>query len=206
MKATPEEYALHQRMVAGDDPIAFAELAEWLYIDLVNQTMARAKASDTTADAMLVEEAVGTALLAYNRKPTAYDPDKLPLRNYLIMAAYRDFQNARAKENRRPERQLSSMEAELALACVYDAQDLSLVESNLEADQLWQAVEAAFSDPVEREIVRLIVEGVRSPEPYAQLLGITEEPVTTRVKHVQRVKDRIVKRLRRVGGTLDGKR
>ncbi len=41
MKATVEEYDFHQRILARDDPVAFAALAEWLYNPLVQDVRRR---------------------------------------------------------------------------------------------------------------------------------------------------------------------
>lgn len=56
MKATIQEYDFHQRILARDDPIAFAALADWLYNPLVQDVRKRA---GINADPMLVEEADG---------------------------------------------------------------------------------------------------------------------------------------------------
>ena len=63
MKATIQEFDFHQRILARDDPIAFAALAEWLYNPLVQDVRKRA---GIDADPVLVEEAVGEALLNYH--------------------------------------------------------------------------------------------------------------------------------------------
>src|SRR5207248_6874504 len=104
MKATVEEYDFHQRMLARDDPIAFAALAEWLYNPLVHDVYKRA---GINADPVLVEEAVGQALLDYHDTPERYDPDRGSLRSYLVMVAYRDSQNAHAREHRLMAHQIS---------------------------------------------------------------------------------------------------
>src|SRR5579863_3368741 len=103
MRATPQEYHYHQRLCARGDPTAFAELAEESYASLVQDVRRRA---GSYADPMLVEEAVGQALLDYQDKPARYDPNRMNLHNYLIMAAYRDFQNAEAREQRVAKRQI----------------------------------------------------------------------------------------------------
>src|SRR5437868_4633421 len=98
MRATPQEMAFHTRVMSSEDPTAFAELCEWLYARLVAETKARAGAD---ADPIVVEEAVGQALLNYEQRPEQYNPEKMGLERYLIMAAHRDFQNAMDKELRR---------------------------------------------------------------------------------------------------------
>ena len=42
MKATAQEYDFHQRILARDDPVAFAALAEELYAPLVQDVSRRA--------------------------------------------------------------------------------------------------------------------------------------------------------------------
>src|SRR5260370_31951620 len=95
MKATLEENDFHRRILARNDPIAFAALAEWLYHPLVQDVYKRA---GTNADAVLVEEAVGQALLDYHDTPERYNPNRAGLRSYLVMATYPDFHNAHAKK------------------------------------------------------------------------------------------------------------
>jgi DNA-directed RNA polymerase specialized sigma24 family protein len=107
MKATVDEQILHQRLLEGEDPVAFAELAEAFYSDVVRKTRARA---GPAADPVLVEEAVGKAFLDYNEDPKRYNPELSSLRTYLIMAAYRDFQKARNREYRWAQRQVRSLD------------------------------------------------------------------------------------------------
>lgn len=208
MKATAEEYSYHKRLCARDDPIAFAELADWLYHPLVQEVCKRAGLS---ADAMLVEEAVGEALLDYHEEPESYDPNRASLSSYLSMAAYRDFQNAQAKEHRVVERQISLFDPLLAEWEV-PVEDQEEIESQIEVENLWHIIDEVFPDPIERRIVTLILNGVRSPEPYAQLLQLDSLADGERVRQVRLVKYRITRRLRRrmaqqlqrsrTGGTL----
>ena len=192
MQATPQEYQFHQRLCARDDPIAFAELAECLYDALVQDVRKRA---GRQADPVLVEEAVGGALLDYYDKPERYDPGRMSLHGYLVMAAYRDFQNAWAREYRVQVRQIS----------VFDPafQENELVESlesldeQLQVEEMWAIIEEAFPDPVERGIVELIINRVRSPEPYIQLLRLGDLPGDEQLKQAKLAHYRIARRLRR---------
>lgn len=202
MKATPEEYAFHCRMLDPDDPVAFAALAEWLYDDLVRETGRRAGGG---ADPVLVEEAVGQALLSYNDAPERYDPERAPLRGYLVMAAYGDYRNAVAKEARRTSGRVSlSDETDTEQDLADDRQNIEAVLDRIEAEALWEAVAAAFPDPTDRQIVTLLINRVRSYEPYSKVLGLTNLPDDEQRKQVKRAKDRIAKRLRRIGQKLDG--
>ncbi len=210
MKATSEEYAMHQRLLANDDPIASAELAEWLYESLVRDTSARARAGAAggagAIDLVLVEEAVGQALLDYIEAPERFDPVRASLRGYLVMAAYRDFQNMSKKEARRaaPQRYLSALAAEREeFDLTDDQQDIDRIIEQIDAENLWQQIQEHFPDTAERQMVALLVDRVRSPQPYARLLGIEHLPTDEQAEAVKRAKDRMARRLRRIGETFN---
>lgn len=192
MQATPQEYQFHQRLCARGDPIAFAELAEWLYDALVQDVRKRA---GYQADPILVEEAVGDALLDYHDKPENYDPGRMSLHGYLVMSAYRDFQNAWAREYRVQARQISLFDPAF--------QEHELVESlenldeEIRAKELWTIIDKTFPDPVERGVVELIFNHVRSPAPYIQLLCLGDLPGDEQLKQAKLAHYRIARRLRR---------
>lgn len=190
MKATSQEYDFHQQILTRENPIAFAALAEWLYHPLVQDVYKRA---GINADPILVEEAVGQALLDYHDTPERYDPYRASLRSYLVMAAYRDFQNAQAKERRVTEHQVSLSDP--ALQEPVGSQEA--IESHLQVEELWGLINETFPDPTERRIVTLIVNKVRSPEPYARVLGLNNLPPEEQLRQVRLVKYRITRRLRR---------
>ncbi len=198
MKATPQEYDFHQRILVRDDPVAFAELAEWLYHPLVQDVQQRA---GSHADSTFVEEAVGQALLDYHDAPERYNSSRASLRGYLTMAAYRDFQNAQAKEHRVMGHQVSLFDPAFQEQDIVSDQGTmeigETVENRLHVEELWRLIDEMFSDPTERRIVTLIVNKVRPPEPYVQVLGIGDLPHEEQVKQVRRVKYRITRRLRR---------
>lgn len=195
MKATAQEFDFHQRILARDDPIAFAALAEWLYSPLVEDVYRR---SGANADVALVEEAVGEALLDYHDAPERYDPSRASLRSYLVMAAYRDFQNAQAREHRVTRHQVSLFDPALREQDVVGSQGTAEeVESQLHVEELWQLINEIFPDPTERRIVTLIINKVRSPEPYASVLGLGDLPNEERLRQIRLIKYRITRRLRR---------
>jgi hypothetical protein len=192
MQATLQEYDFHQRILARGDPIAFAQLAEWLYIPLVHDVQQRA---GTNADSTLVEEAVGEALLDYRDMPARYDPSRASLRSYLGMAAYRDFQNAFAKEYRVMAHQVSLFDPALQEQDIVESQER--IESQLQVEDLWKLIEEVFPGPTERRIVALIINSVHSPEPYARVLGLGDLPHEEKLRQVRLVKYRITRKLRR---------
>jgi hypothetical protein len=196
MKATVQEYDFHQRIFARDDPIAFVQLVESLYLPLVQDVQQRA---GSQADPILVEEAVGQALLDYHDTPAHYDPNRANLRSYLAMAAYRDFQNAQAKEQRVQSHQISLFDPTLQESVCYPEflEPDGMIASQTQAEQLWQCVQDIFCEPVERRIASLIIHGVDAPEPYAQILGLAGTTHKEQIKHIRLVKYRITRRLRR---------
>jgi isopropylmalate/homocitrate/citramalate synthase len=191
MKATEEELSFHRRILARDDPIAFAELASTMYSSLVQNVCKRA---GIHADAVLVEEAVGEALLDYHDRPDRYDPERAGLHSYLAMAAYRDFQNAAAKEQRVKARQISLFDPTLQ---EYMVGEQDTADSYLQAEELWSIINETFSDPVERRLITLILNKTQALTAYAQVLGIEHLPAEEQRKQVQLVKNRLTRRLRR---------
>jgi hypothetical protein len=194
MKATAEEYAFHQRICARDDPIAFAQLAEQLYSPLVQDVYKRAGYSHPL-DPVLVEEAVGRALLDYRDQPQRYDPQRMSLHGYLAMAAFRDYQNAQARERRIMNRQVSLFD--LSVQEQDFAEVWNLFDEGFNVDDIWKFIDETFPDPVERQMVELIINRERSIEPYARLLRLDGLSDDERQGQVQQVKYRIAKRLRR---------
>ena len=194
MKATLQEYHYHQRICARGDPTAFVELAEELYASLVQDVCRRA---GNHADPMLVEEAVGQAMLNYHDKPERYDPERMNLHGYLVMAAYRDFQNAEAREHRVSQHQISLSDPAFLEFDVMRNQVSAVSTGGIAAEELWAMIEELFSDPTEQQIVELIVNHVHSPEPYVQLLHLQDLPDDEQLRQVRLVKYRITRRLRR---------
>ena len=72
-----------------------------------------------------------------------------------------------------------------------------MVEGRLQAEALWHLIDQTFPGSTERRIVTLIINDIRSPEPYARVLGISDLPRAELLKQVQLVKYRITRRLRR---------
>lgn len=204
MKCTPEEYAFHQRVLAAD-PVAFSQLAERLYASLVRDTGARARShAGKAVDMTLVEEAVGQTLLDYNDHPERYNPEQSALHSYLVMAAYRDFQNSLSKEYRHTGRQATlSGEGLVELEVPDGRSEIDGLLSRISAQEWWSLVEGTFNEPADRQLVLMLANGVRATESYARVLGITGLPVEEQQREVKKAKDRVLKRLKRLGEAHD---
>jgi hypothetical protein len=192
MQATQQEYQFHQRICTRGDPIAFAELAEWLYDSLVQDVRKRA---GYQADPVLVEEAVGQALLDYHDMPDRYDPSRLSLQSYLVMSAHRDFQNVCAREHRVQAHQISLFDPAFQENDAAGSADS--LDEQLDVEELWAIIDETFPDPVERGIVDLIVNHEHAPEPYIQLLHLDALPGDEQIKQAKLAQYRIARRLRR---------
>lgn len=191
MRASAQEYQLHRRICARDDPTAFVELATWLYDSLVQHTRKRA---GKQADPILVEEAVGETLLDYHDHPERYDPDRMSLSRYLVMAAYRDFQNAQAREQRASIHQVSLFDPALQEDVGSNEETL---ESEINAAEIRRIIHKLFPGEQERQVVELVLCKERSYEPYIEVLQLGGLPYKEQVRHVKLVKNRVIRRLRR---------
>ena len=197
MRATTDEYAFHQGLLGQENRIVSARLSEELYNQVVRRTLAR---SGFSVDPVLVEEAVGQAFLDYFEAPERYDPERASLSTYLVMVAYRSFQKALERENRRSQWQvLHSDVAQVSDNQSVDDNDTEKLINRLLALEVWPRIEAAFTDPDEREVLFLIIDGVRDTSVYAGVLDVLHLPLGEQIQYVNKIKNRIKKRLRRIG-------
>jgi len=173
-----------------DDPAAHSELATAVYVPLLRDL----QATRPTEDLGRVSDVVGDLVLKFVRHPEEYDPARLPVRAYLKMAAKGDLLNARDKERRR-----KAHEIRLESVAEWAADGNEEDEANVRAwltDPEVAAVIAGF-DAVERAVWDLMLTGNRSTAAYAPILGVADRPVPEQERAVKRVKDRIVRRLKR---------
>ncbi len=195
------ELDLHQRLLDGD-PAAPDECAR-AYLWEVHGALARRYPGPRHAD--LVEEAAHTALVDYVKRPATYNPGKgLSLLRYLIMSAEGDFKNALRKEQRHTVRAVPLEDVEHALDDGNKGQgddgiDLPRGVSERALDELWREI----TDPIEREVLRMMyVDGVREYEAYARTMRLDHLDPVARRRQIKRMKDRLEKRVRRLGERL----
>lgn len=203
--------ALHQRLLSGE-LVVTEEIAE-LYLEPLSRRLSRASAA--YLDPQIVEQAAIDALLDYLQHPQRYQPERVPLDAYLLMAAKRDLKNALRSERRHTARAIpldgSAPAVELALAArnesveevVMENVDLEL-PAGLDRARALDLVLAAFSDPIERRLLRLYLDGERRTAAYAAVLGIGDRPAGEQRQTVKRVKDRFEKRLTRLRARAGG--
>ncbi|MCA9972429.1 MAG: hypothetical protein KC425_19540 [Anaerolineales bacterium] len=184
------------------DVTAFADLCEVAHSHLLTYLTIRFP----QAEAHMQESAVTDSLLNYQTNPNQYDPDKLSLFAYLRMAAAGDMLNALDKEKRRA-RRLSNIE-ELAIQQQLPKQEtpsdaLALdhwlaQHTHLSRQEILAHLDAELSRE-DRQILLLVLDGVRASEKFAQVLGISHWDDAAQRQEVKRAKDRIFKHLQRFG-------
>jgi RNA polymerase sigma-70 factor (ECF subfamily) len=204
-----DEYArqLHTRLLKLD-PIAPAEFAESFLEELIRRLWAKAGPGH---EETLIRDAATDALLDFIQHPSKFNPKKSAVLTYLTMAAYRDLLNMIAKKQRRRRREVSLQVVEETLN-----RGNNLIEPEIEIEhvlngvtaekkaEIIQMVAETFPDPCDRALLALMMDGERKTSAYCKVLGIQSIDPGEQKKVVKRHKDRITKRLQRLGGKIRG--
>ncbi|MCA9935769.1 MAG: sigma-70 family RNA polymerase sigma factor [Ardenticatenaceae bacterium] len=184
---------------------AFAELCEQALPHLISFL----RRQFSNADPHLLESAAVDCLLNYQSKPTQYDPDQLALFPFLRMAARGDLLNA-LDSQRREERRLVNIDddyvqqrlpADDGITAVAEFDEWLQQHTDVPRKEILRALYAKL-DQTDRQILRLILEGVRETSQFALVMGLENEEAQTQREAVKRAKDRIKKQLRRFGKQL----
>jgi hypothetical protein len=203
--ADDELLVLHQALLDGD-VTAPALLAEQL-LPLLGGKLRPAWSGLT--DPQILESAIGFSVAKYLRNPETYDPSGRSLVNYLAMDIDGDVKNELKK------RQPVAMSGEVI---EQELVEVGIRERNLTAEDealdgldpfdLPQETVAAARrqlaqlSPRDRELAQLVVDELRSYAVWADKLGITHLPLDDQVREVKRNKDRIKKKLERMGDEI----
>ena len=195
---------IHQRVLRRD-ATAFAELCESALPHLA-QFLQEIFPSQ---EAHLCETTAIDCLLGYQQRPKQYDARKIALFAYLRMAARYDLLSAIGKESRHAQRVVSLDEPDIdslpALPSDPDTQweldEWLGDQTNLSLSEILARVDVEL-DEREKKALWLMLEGVRDSQQYAQVLGVEHlNPADQRLE-VKRVKDRIMKKLGRLGEAI----
>lgn len=199
---------LHRRLVEGD-PIAPSELVETYMDELLRRVGAKAR---VTRNDVFIHDAVTDALLAYAQQPTKYNPAKSGLLTYLTMSAHGDYLNMMERERRLSSREFPLEDVEHrppgrnnwleAVEDIVVEREGSITPE--EKALLWRRVFEQFPDPTDRRLLGLLLDGERKTAAYSAVLGILDSDQDEQRRVVKRHKDRLTKRLVRLGGKLRG--
>jgi hypothetical protein len=198
----PEEGLLyHQRLLCAD-PVVPSDVCHAFLAPLTDGLAAR----HPRYDPHLIREAVHQTLFDYVKRPEMYQPgDGRPdLLGFLTMAADRDLANLLRRErlhhrNREPWSVVEfGAEGGNTSGADDPAEAAEWAEEQRRDEEALARLTAAWP-AVERECLELMLQGVRPFEPYAALLGLSDWPVERQRHEVNKMKERLIKRLRRQG-------
>jgi len=194
-----EGVALYYRLLAGDR-VASHRLCELYLGPLTTYHRRRHRVDHEHA-----HDAAVDALLALIHRPTTYQPEKSGLFAYLVMSAEGDLRN-RLKKERREQARLSHVDPTGLLRTTSVNCHGALVDSGSihspSRSCLCPRRVRLFPNPCERAVLDLLAQGERRTAAYAQVLGVAHLPPEAQQRAVKRPKDRVKKRLRRLGETL----
>lgn len=184
-------HSLHLQFLHGDST-AFARIAE----QYLEPLTAGLKRRYPALDPHWIESAVDDALLAYYRNPEKFDASKRSLKGYLYMSANGDLINTIERE-KFPQTlvELDASVTEYKVEIPDDEEWQERIFARL--SPVWERVRKVLDDPLDEEIVTLMLDGERNTLEYARVLGITERPVHEQERIVKQHKERLKKFLRR---------
>lgn len=195
VRPDPSGRALHARLLQRD-PIASSDLAT----SYLEPLLARLQRAYPRQDSDMLSDIASELILDLPQRPEQYDPDRLSLPAYLLMAAKRDVLNAIQREQRRLQR-IAPLEAvELRPPARNNeyapAADPADVVARAAADADVAQELAGLSD-TDREVVQLMMDGERRYAVFAGVLGLRGRPDAEQRREVKRAKDRLKKWLQR---------
>ncbi len=197
---TAEDIALHLRLIAGDPTATLDFIERWL--PQLVRSLGMRFAQVAAEDDHIITTAAIDALLSYTANPQQYNPGRGTLSYYLYMLAYGDLLNALRSRSKRSKTEIPIPIAESS-ALIEDNDIANEVASSLDAHTTLDRVRAVLTGPEDHLILSLMLAGERSTEVYAQALGISHLPQSEQRAIVKRHKDRISRRLERLGDILD---
>lgn len=195
------QHQKHEEILRQDNPTAFAQLSELALPHLLSFLQQEFH----QVESHVCETAVIDCLLTYHAAPEKYDPDKLTLFAYLRMAARHDLLNAIDRHNRRKRPLHSLDEPDIQTQLVSEATPESAATeladwigspSHPSRQEILRRFEADL-DSIDRQLLLLMLNGVRDSAPYAEILGISAFPLDKQRHEVKRAKDRLTKSLTR---------
>ncbi|MGH9752351.1 MAG: hypothetical protein ACREA2_06155 [Blastocatellia bacterium] len=189
---------LHARLLAGTSATVTSEIAE-RFLPLVTSSLKRA--FHNLSDQHFVDTAVEDALIDYFDNPARFDPQRAGLFTYLRWRARSRLLNLMAGQKNLFERE-KVVEVEAA-ETVYqmtecETADVEQTLAQRELDETtWRKLCEIFTDQLDLELVKLMMDGVRETARYAALLGTPNLSADEQASLVKRHKDRLKKAIRR---------
>lgn len=197
---------IRQRLLEGD-PTAPSELA-LAYLDrLVHRLHVR---FPEVVDHDMLEDAAVDAILNYTEHPSRFNPSKSSLATYLEMSARGDLLNALDREARRRKREVPLEVVEqrgpgrniLVREDELERTDLEYAGTGPAGPDLMNRMLESITDPRDQQLLQLMLNGERKTRAFAAVLDLEENDESEMRRAVKRHKDRLKKRLQRLGVKL----
>jgi RNA polymerase sigma-70 factor (ECF subfamily) len=187
----------HHRLCDGDRT-ASEELAELILEPLVDAVSRRF----SRIDGQTVCDGVVEAFLDNCARPHQFDAGReVPLDRFLRIASERNVANLLRGDARRRAREETAHSENLAIVEFNPTVGNIIQQEETRALQRQQEdMMKRLSDPRDRQILALRLQGERRTEAFAEILGISHLSSEAQRREVKRAKDRIDKILRRHGG------
>ncbi len=190
LNATGER--LHRELLGGD-ALAFSKIADLFLPPLV---AALSRKFHNLSDPHLAGHAVADALVTYLAAPEKFDPARGKLFTYLWVAAHSDLLNHIEAERKHTSRKVNEKVVELRpVHAVNETEGEQDPETELllaeQASLIQMKINNIISDESDRQVVALMLDGVRETAPYAEILGVSDKPSADQKAVVKRTKDRI---------------
>jgi hypothetical protein len=145
--------------------------------------------------------AVDDALISYFERPSQFDPARSSLFTYLRIRAkscllnYLGRKKNTHQENKSVELDSPETVYEVEARNGQDA-EITLIEHESQT-KIMQRLREVVTDPVDFQLLSLMLEGVRETDAFAAVLGIAALPGSEQARLVKQHKDRIKKAVQR---------
>jgi RNA polymerase sigma-70 factor, ECF subfamily len=193
------DLTLHLRLIDGDKSAPDDCVTRWL--PELTRRLSMSFNEVAQRDEHIIIDAVLETLMEYTSKPGKYDPQRASLATYLTQAAKRDLMNALSREKTHGRGAISIDSVEQWLPDGNNSFEVRVAEK-AEAQAILEIVLSKITEPEERSVLMLLLHGERAIAEYAKALKIEHLPEQEQKAIVKRHKDRISKRLERLGETL----
>lgn len=189
---------LHARLLAGTSLTVTSEIAEVFLPPLIRSLKGEFW---SLSDQHLLDTAAEDALIGYFAAPGRFEPQRAGLFTYLRWRARSRLLNLLGQEKvliaaeKVVEVEAAEAVYEMTGQAVADPED-ALAQREAD-DATLHKLRAIINDPLDLEIIKLMMEGVRETWRYAALLGIAALPGEEQTSLIKRHKDRLKKTIQR---------
>lgn len=191
-----EQY--HERLLAGTSLTITGELAE-VFMPLLVKSLS--KQFWNLRDQDLIQSAAEDALINYFAVPAQFEPARAGLFTFLRLRAKSRLLNILAQQRSHQGREkVVEVESAESVYKVEAQEDSDLEASLIQKDasaRTMQQLRQILTDPIDLEMVKLMMEGIRDTHRYAELLGILDQSLEEQKSIVKRHKDRLKKTVQR---------